>query len=77
MGSLMSPMIEKFFGDYLKEETLSGVDYKPHCWFHYIDNKFMIYLMDVKSFPGLPEHTHNIQFTMNTETGDPLISLDI
>jgi hypothetical protein len=54
LGSLMSPMLENFFREDLKEETLSGVDYKPHCWFHYIHNKFMIYPMDEKSFPGLP-----------------------
>jgi hypothetical protein len=76
MGSLMFPMMVNFFRDDLKEETIGGVDYKHHCWFH-IDNKLMIYPMGGKSFPGLHEHTQNIQFTMDTETDDPLIFLDI
>jgi hypothetical protein len=70
-------MMVNFFGDDLREETLSEVDYKLHCWFHYIDNKFMIYPTDGKSFPGLPEHICNIQFTMDTETDNSLIFLDI
>jgi hypothetical protein len=46
--------------------------YKPHCWFGYVDDSFMIWPYDSNRLKDLLEYLnsihHNIQFTMETET---------
>jgi hypothetical protein len=43
MGSWLSPVIANFFMEDFDEESLNRVDYKPTCWFQYVDEIFTVW----------------------------------
>jgi hypothetical protein len=42
MGSLLSPAIAILFMEKFDEEVLNRADYKPMCWFWYVDATFIV-----------------------------------
>jgi hypothetical protein len=63
MGSLLSPVIANFFMEHFQDVTLSRAAYKPTCWFHYVDDRFVIWPHGPEELKNLLNHL-NIQIAM-------------
>lgn len=73
MGSLLSPVVACLFTEKeLQGDGRRGAVYKPHCWFGYFGDSFMIWPLDSERLKDLLEYLnsihHNVQFTTETET---------
>jgi hypothetical protein len=70
-------MIANFIMEDFKEVALSRAAYKPTCWFHYVDNTFMIWPHKPEELNDFLNNIHpNVQFTMHTELNSHLSFLD-
>jgi hypothetical protein len=80
MGSLLSPAIANYFMEYFEENALEMATDKPLCWFHYIDDMFIIWPHGPCKLGDFIDHLksvhENIQFTMEMERDDHLPFLD-
>jgi hypothetical protein len=43
MDSPLSPVIVNFFMEAFEERALAQANYKPLCWFRYVDDVFVIW----------------------------------
>jgi hypothetical protein len=82
MGSLLSLVITSFFMHDFEEEAFSGANnYKPICWFHYVDNMFIVWPHGPENLDNSHSYLNNIypniRFTMETELDIQLPFLDI
>jgi hypothetical protein len=80
MGSPLSPVIANFYMEDFKERPLDLAPHKPLCWFHYVDNTFVIWLHGPDKLKDFLNHLNSIhqciQFSMETETEGQLLFLD-
>jgi hypothetical protein len=80
-GSPLSPVIANVFMEDLEERALAQVNYKPLCWFRYVDDVFVIWLHGTENLERFRDNLNvlhrNIQFTMKTERDGHLPLLDI
>jgi len=80
MGSLLSPAIAILFMEKFDEEVLNRADYKPMCWFWYVDATFIVWPHGSNKLDDFLNHLNgnnpNIQFTVETETYSHLPFLD-
>jgi hypothetical protein len=71
MVSPLSPVISNFFMDGFEERTLKQATHNPLCWFHYVDDTFVIWPHGPEKLEGFLDHLYGIhriiQFTMETE----------
>jgi hypothetical protein len=81
MGSPLSPVIANFFMENTEETALEGVTHEPLCWFHYVDDTFVIWPHGPGKLSQFLDHLNsvhgNIQFTVDTERYGHLPFLDI
>jgi hypothetical protein len=83
MGSPLSPVIADFFMERFEETALEGAIHKPLCWFHYVDDTFVIWPHGPRKLSEFLDHLNiiheSIQFTMETERDGhlPLLDIDI
>jgi hypothetical protein len=74
-------MITRFFIEDSEEVVLNGATHRPHCWFHYMDEIFIIQSHGpdkLKEFLDRLNSVHqNIHFTMEMERSDCLPFLDM
>lgn len=56
MGSPLSTAIANFYMETFNEETLNTAPLKPKCFFHYMDDTFIIWLHGLKELEGFLEH---------------------
>jgi hypothetical protein len=72
MGSPLSPVIINFFMEDSEEITLDQAAHKPTCWFHYVDDTFIVWLYRPDGLRDFLDHLNsvhqNIQFTTETES---------
>jgi hypothetical protein len=81
MGSPLSPVIANFYMEDFEEMALDWAPHKPHCWFCYMDNTFVIWPHGPNRLRDFLDHLNSIhqsiQFTMETERDSHLPFLDI
>jgi hypothetical protein len=81
MGSPLSQVIANFFMEDFEERALEKATHKPSCWYHYVDDTFVIWRHGVdklKTFLEFLNSIHKkIQFTMEMEEEKHLPFLDI
>jgi hypothetical protein len=83
MGSPLSPVIANYFMVYFEEMALESATYKPLCWFHYVDDTFVIWPHGPGKLVEFLDHLNglheNIKFTMETEKKgyQPFLDIDI
>jgi hypothetical protein len=81
MGSPLSLVIAIFFMEDFGKVALRRVAFKPTCWFHYVDDTFIIWPHGPKQLKNFIKHLNNIhcnmQFTMETESNGHFLFLDI
>jgi hypothetical protein len=76
------PVIANFFMEHFEEMALEGVTHKPLCWFHYVDDTFVIWPHGPGKLSEFLDHMNsvhgNIRFAMETERdGHPFLDIDI
>jgi hypothetical protein len=81
MGSLLSPVIFKYFMEYFQEMARETANHKPCCWFCYVEHTFIIWPHGPAKLAHFLDHLNhvpeNIQFTMETERDGHLLFHDI
>jgi len=55
-----SPVATNFFMENFEEVALSREVYKPMCWFHYIDDTFVIWTYGPKELKNFLNNLNNI-----------------
>jgi hypothetical protein len=76
MGSPFSPVIANFFTEDFEERALDKATHKPSCWYHYVDDTFVIWRHGVDKLKTL-EFLNSIHSTKEMEEGNHLPFLDI
>jgi hypothetical protein len=81
MGSLLSPVIANFYMENYEKTALESAPLKPHCWFRYVDDTFVIWQHVPDKLKDFLHHLNSIhqsiQFTMETESEGHLPFLDL
>ena len=81
MGSPLSPVIANFFMEKFEQQALEATDYKPICWFRYVDDTFVVWSHGEEKLKNflhfLNSQNPRIQFTMETEKNNQIAFLDV
>jgi hypothetical protein len=76
MGLPLPPVIASFFMEDFEEVVIDWSIHKPLCWFHYMDETFIIQPHGSDKLKVFLDHLNrvhqNIHFTMEMERGDHL-----
>jgi hypothetical protein len=71
IGLLLSPLIVDYFMEYFEEMALDMASHKCLCWFHYMDDTFVIWPHGPGKLADFLNHLNgvheNIQFNMERQ----------
>jgi hypothetical protein len=80
MGSLLSPVIANFYMEDYEKAALESAPVKSRCWFHYVDDTFVILQHGPDKLKDFLHHLNSIhqsiQFTVETKSEGHLPFLD-
>lgn len=70
VGSPLSPVLTDVFVEDFEETVLAEATHKPLCWFHYVDDTFVIWPQGTEKPERFLDHLkgihRNIRFTVDT-----------
>jgi hypothetical protein len=67
MGSPLSPVIANFYTEDYEEVALESAPLKPHCWFHYVDYTFIIWLHGPSKLKDFLHHLNSIHHLFSSQ----------